>query len=71
MVFSWTRTWFPFHTSSAKKLNITDPPVITVIGKAFFDIGHAPKDQLEQPPAAVFTRTPPFVFIPRVTPTSF
>jgi hypothetical protein len=45
MVFSWTRTRFPFHTSSAKKLNVTDPPVITVIGKAFFDIGHAPKDQ--------------------------
>jgi hypothetical protein len=44
-VFSWTRTRFPFHTSSAKKLNVTDPPVITVIGKAFFDISHAPKDQ--------------------------
>lgn len=24
----------PFHTSSAKKLNVTDPPIITVIGKA-------------------------------------
>jgi hypothetical protein len=35
MAFSWTRTRFPFHTSSAKKLNVTDPPVITVIGKAF------------------------------------
>ena len=45
MVFSWTRTRFPFHTSSAKKLNVPDPPVITVIGKAFFDIGHAPKDE--------------------------
>ena len=45
MVFSWTRTRFPFHTSSAKKLNVTDPPIITVIGKTFFDIGHPPKDQ--------------------------
>jgi hypothetical protein len=45
MVFSWTRTRFPFHTSSAKKLNVTDPPIITVIGKAYFDVGHAPKDQ--------------------------
>ena len=38
MAFSWTRTRFSFHTSSAKKLNVTDPPVITVIGKTFFDI---------------------------------
>ena len=45
MVFSWTRTRFSFHTSSAKKLNVTDPPIITVIGKAYFDVGHAPKDQ--------------------------
>jgi hypothetical protein len=44
-VFSWTRTRFPFHTSSAKKLNINKPPIITVVGKAFWDIGHAPKDQ--------------------------
>jgi hypothetical protein len=44
-VFSWTRTRFPFHTSFAKKLNVTNPPVITVVGKAFWDIGHAPKDQ--------------------------
>ena len=44
-VFSWTRTRFPFHTSSAKKLNVTDSPIITVIGKAYFDVGHAPKDQ--------------------------
>jgi hypothetical protein len=35
-VFGWTRTRFPFHTSSARKLNVTDPPVITVTGKAFF-----------------------------------
>jgi hypothetical protein len=45
MVFSWTRTRFPFHTSSASKLSVTDPPIIAVVGKAFFDIGHAPKDQ--------------------------
>jgi hypothetical protein len=41
--FSATR--FPFHTSSAKKLNVTDPPIITVVGKAFFDVGHSLKDQ--------------------------
>jgi hypothetical protein len=44
-VFSWTSTRFPFHTSSAKKLNVTDMPTVTVIGKAFWEIGHAPKDQ--------------------------
>jgi len=44
-VFSWTQTRFPFHTSSAKKLNVTYPPIITVIGKAYFEVGHAPKDQ--------------------------
>jgi len=44
-VFSWALTWFPFHTSSARKLNVTNPPIITVIGRAFFDIGHSLKDQ--------------------------
>ena len=45
MVFNWTRTRFPFHTGSAKKLNVTDPRIITVIGKAFFDVGHSLNDQ--------------------------
>jgi hypothetical protein len=44
-VFSWTRTRFPFHTSSAKKLTLAQTPVITVTGKAFFDVGHSLKDQ--------------------------
>jgi hypothetical protein len=44
-VFSWARTRFPFHTSSAKKLTLNRTPVITVIGKAFFDVGHSLKDQ--------------------------
>jgi hypothetical protein len=43
-VFSWTRTRFPFYTSTARKLNVIDAPIITVIGKAYFDVGH-PKDQ--------------------------
>jgi hypothetical protein len=38
-------THVPFHTSSTKKLNVTNPPIITVTGKAYFDVGHAPKDQ--------------------------
>jgi hypothetical protein len=44
-VFSWTRTRFPFHTSSAKTLTPNQTPVITVTGKAFFDVGHSLKDQ--------------------------
>jgi hypothetical protein len=44
-VFSWTRTRFPFHTSSAKKLTLNQTPVVTVTGKAFFDVGHSLKAQ--------------------------
>jgi hypothetical protein len=44
-VFSWTLTRFPFQTRSTKRLKIANPPVITVVGKAFWNIGHAPKDQ--------------------------
>jgi hypothetical protein len=44
-VFSWPPTRFPFQTSSAKRLKIANPPVVTIVGKAFWDIGHAPKDQ--------------------------
>ena len=44
-VFSWTPTRFPFHTGTAKKLTFGQSPIITVIGKAFWDVGHAPKDQ--------------------------
>ena len=42
-VFSWTPTRFPVQTSSVKRLKIASPPVITAIGKAFWDINHAPK----------------------------
>ena len=44
-VFSWTPTRFPFHTGAAKKLTFGQSPIITVIGKASWDVGHAPKDQ--------------------------
>src|SRR6266566_9234594 len=44
-LFSWTPTRFPFHTSSAKNLTLNQAPVITVTGKAFFDVGHSVKDQ--------------------------
>jgi hypothetical protein len=35
---------FRFASGSGRKLKIAQPPIITVIGKAFFDIGHAPAD---------------------------
>src|SRR5213083_2190637 len=44
-VFSWTTTRFPFRVRSGRKLKITEPRIITVTGKAFFDINHAPADQ--------------------------
>jgi hypothetical protein len=44
-VFSWMQTRFPLHIRSGRKLTISEVPIITVIGKAFWDIGHAPKDQ--------------------------
>jgi len=43
-VFGWTRTRFPLHIQSTRKLTINDAPVVTVIGKPFWDIGHALKD---------------------------
>ena len=45
IVTGWTRVQFPFRVRSGRKLKLTQPLVITAIGKAFFDIGHAPADQ--------------------------
>ena len=44
-VFGWTQTRFPLHIRSTRKFTINEAPIITVTGKAFWDIGHAPKDQ--------------------------
>ena len=44
-VFGWTRTRFPLRIRSTRELTINETPIITVIGKAFWDVGHAPKDQ--------------------------
>jgi hypothetical protein len=45
IIFSWTRTRFPLHIRSTRELTINETPIITVIGKAFWDVGHAPKDR--------------------------
>ena len=42
IVFGWTQVQFPFRVRSGRKLKPSQPVIITVIGKAFFDIGHAP-----------------------------
>jgi hypothetical protein len=39
--FSWTSTRFPLHIRSTRKLTINQTPIITVIGKAFWDARHA------------------------------
>jgi hypothetical protein len=44
IVFGRTQVEFPFRVRSGRKLKLTQPPIIIVIGKAFFDIGHAPAD---------------------------
>jgi hypothetical protein len=43
-VFGWTTQKFPFDVKTAHALKIREPHVITVTGKAFYDIGHAPAD---------------------------
>jgi hypothetical protein len=45
IAFGWTQAQFPFRVRSGRKLKLSQPPIVTVIGKAFFDIGHAPADQ--------------------------
>jgi hypothetical protein len=41
-VFGWTTQKFPFGVKTAHALKIPEPHVITVTGKAFYDIGQAP-----------------------------
>jgi hypothetical protein len=43
-VFGWTTQSFPFSLKTAKKLKLRKPHVITVTGKAFYDVAHAPAD---------------------------
>jgi len=43
IVFGWTKQKFPFTVKSVHDLTIKEP-VVTVTGKAFYDIAHAPAD---------------------------
>lgn len=44
VVFSWTNAKFPFQITSNKVFKLSSPHVITVVGKAFYDVDHAPAD---------------------------
>lgn len=44
MVFSWTDATFPFETRRGNQLTVKQPLVVTVIGKAFYDVDHSGKD---------------------------
>ena len=43
-VFGWTTQKFPFNVKTAHTLKIGEQHVITVTGKAFYDMAHAPAD---------------------------
>ena len=46
-VFGWTTQKFPFTVKTAHTLKILGPHVITVTGKAFYDLTHAPADHFK------------------------
>jgi hypothetical protein len=44
IVFGWTTQKFPFTVKTAHTLKISEPHIVTVTGKAYYDIAHAPAD---------------------------
>jgi hypothetical protein len=44
LVFGWTTQSFPFSFKASQKLELREQHVITVTGKALFDVDHAPAD---------------------------
>jgi hypothetical protein len=47
-VFGWAMQSFPFSFKASERLEIREQHVITVTGKAFFDVDHAPADHLNR-----------------------
>ena len=45
LVFGWTTQSFPFNFKASQKLELREQHVITVTGKALFDVDHAPADR--------------------------
>jgi hypothetical protein len=56
IVFAWTEVVFPFRVGSGRKLKFRQPLIITVVGKAFFDVGHAPADHSNRRLNSAFLR---------------
>lgn len=50
LVFTWTTAAFPLKYPEASKLKLQGTHVITVTGKAFYDVDHAPKDHSNERP---------------------
>jgi hypothetical protein len=50
LVFNWTTATFPLKYPTKSKLTLRENHVITVMGKAFYDIDHAPKNRSNQRP---------------------
>jgi len=50
LAFSWTTQNFPFSFQSSKRLTLSGRHVISVTGKAFYDVDHAPTDRSNQRP---------------------
>ena len=48
LALGWTTQKFPFNFSSSQNLTVPGRHVITVTGKAFYDVDHAPKDRSNQ-----------------------
>jgi hypothetical protein len=44
IAFSWTNAVFPFTTGKEQPFHLVRRPVITVIGKAFYDTDHSGKE---------------------------
>jgi hypothetical protein len=45
LVFGWTTQSFPFSFKESQRLELREQHVITVTGKALFDVDHAPADR--------------------------
>jgi hypothetical protein len=43
-VFAWTTQSFPFSFKESQRLEVRETHIITVTGRAFFDVDHAPAD---------------------------
>jgi|ERR1700736_1279696 len=50
LAFSWTTQTFPLRFKSSKRLTIVGQHVISVTGKAFYDVDHAPTDRSNERP---------------------